>query len=213
MERLMRKTILASAIATLAVAGPALADNFSYNILELGLVGATVDDQGGDLDTEGGGLSLGASVEFTPNIYGFLNLSGVTHDLKYYDESFDIGQGGLGIGFNLPLASSLDLVSGVSLQSLRMETDFDTFSGNGYGLNVGLRGGGGRLEWNVGLEYIDIDFDLPDDEAFSASDTMFKAGFRYKFTRLFALGLDVAGNGDDETRALVAFRWNFNDRD
>jgi opacity protein-like surface antigen len=208
----MRKTILAGAVATLAMAGPAAADNFSYNILELGLVATAVDDQGGDLDTEGGGLSLGASVEFTPNVFGFLNLSGATHDLKYYDESFDIGQGGLGIGFNLPLAQSLDLVSGVSLQTLRMETDFDTFSGSGYGLNVGLRGGGGRLEWNVGLEYVDIDFDLPDGEAFSASDTLFKAGFRYKFTQLFALGVDVAGNGDDETRGILAFRWNFNDR-
>jgi hypothetical protein len=65
----------------------------------------------------------------------------------------------------------------------------------------------------VGLEYIDVDIDLSDEEAFSASDTMIKAGIRYKFTRLFALGQYVACNGDDDTRAIVAFRWNFNDRD
>jgi hypothetical protein len=103
-------------------------------------------------------------------------------------------------------------LAGVSLQRLRMETDFDTFSGNGYGLHLGLRGGTGRFEWNAGLEYTDVNFDLPDEEGFDASDTMFQAGFRYKFTPLFALGLDIAGNGDDEASATLAFRWNFNDR-
>ena len=74
-----------------------------------------------------------------------------------------------------------------------------------------VRGGTGRLEWKVGMEYVDLDFD-DDEGGFDARDTMFNAGFRYRFTRLFALGLDVAGNGDDETSATVAFRWNFADR-
>lgn len=209
----MRKIILSGAVAALTLAAQAQADNFSYNILELGLVGTTVDDQSGDLDTEGGGLSLDASVELTPNVFGFLELSRTTHEFKYYDDQFDIGRSALGVGFNFPLGRGLDLVSGVSLQKLRMDSDFDAFSGYGYGLHLGLRGGTGRLEWKAGLEYVDIDFDLAGDEGFDARDTMFKAGFRYRFTRLFALGLDVAGNGDDETRAAVAFRWNFADRD
>lgn len=207
----MRKTIACGAIAAL-MAGPALADNFSYNQIELGLSGSTVDDQASDLDAEGGGLSLNASAEFTPNVFGFIDVSGTRYDLKYYDEHFDIGRGGVGIGFNFPLARGLDLVSGASLQRVRMESEFDTFSGNGYGLHLGLRGGGGRFEWHAGLDYTDVNFDLPEDEGFEASDTMFQAGFRYNFTRLFALGLDVAGNGDDETSATVAFRWTFNDR-
>lgn len=208
----MRKISIAAALASAALAGPALADNFSYNLIELGLTGSTVDDQGGDLDAEGSGLSFAASAEFTPNVFGFIDLSGNRYDLKYYDEHFDIGRGGLGLGFNYPLGRGLDLVTGVSLQRLRTETDFDTFSGNGYGLHLGLRGGTGRIEWNAGLEYTDVNFDLPDGEGFDASDTMFQAGFRYKFTPLFALGLDIAGNGDDETSATLAFRWNFNDR-
>jgi hypothetical protein len=207
----MRKTLACGALAAL-FAGPALADNFSYNMLELGLIGSTVDDQGSDLDAEGGGLSLRASAEFTPHVFGFIDLAGTRYDLKYYDENFNIGQGGLGIGFNYPLGRGLDLVTGASLQRVRMETDFDTFSGNGYGLHLGLRGGGGRIEWNAGLDYTDVNFDLSEDEDFDASDTMFRAGFRYNFTPLFSLGLDLAGNGDDETRAVVAFRWTFNDR-
>lgn len=207
----MRKTIACGALAAL-MAGPALADNFSYNMIELGLLGTTVDDQGSDLDAEGGGLSFRGSAEFTPNVFGFVDLSSTRYELKYYDEHFDIGRGGLGVGFNFPLGSGLDLVTGASLQRVRMQSEFDTFSGNGYGLHLGLRGGSGRFEWHAGLDYTDVDFDLPGDEAFDASDTMFGAGFRYHFTRLFSLGLDVAGNGDDEARAAVAFRWTFNDR-
>lgn len=207
----MRKIVL-PALAAAAFAAPAMADNFSYNILELGITGTTVDDQSGDLDTEGGGLSLDASVELTPNLFGFLDLSSTTHEFKYYDEEFDIGRGAIGLGVNFPLAPGLDLVSGASLQRLRMESDLDSFSGYGYGLHLGLRGGTGRLEWKVGMEYVDLDFD-DSEGGFDARDTMFNAGFRYRFTRLFALGLDVAGNGDDETSATVAFRWNFADRD
>ena len=204
-------TKIAATLAAMALAAPALADNFSYNLIDLGIVGSTVDDQGGDLDAEGGGISFGASAEFTPNVFGFINLSSTRYDLKYYDEHFDIGRGGLGIGFAYPLGRGLDLVTGASLQRLRMETDLDTFSGNGYGLHLGLRGGSGRVEWHAGLEYTDINFDLPGEEGFDASDTMFQAGFRYRFTRLFSLGLDLAGNGDDETRATLGFRWTFGD--
>lgn len=208
----MRKSIACGAIAAL-LAGPAMAaDNFSYNMIELGIIGSTVDDQGGDLDAEGGGLSFSGSVELTPNVFGFVDLANTRYELKYYDEEFDIGRGALGVGLNYPLGRGLDLVTGVSLQRLRMENDFDTFSGNGYGLHLGLRGGSGRLEWNAGLKYVDVNFDLPDDEGFDASDTMFQAGFRYNFTPMFGLGLDIAGNGDDETNALLAFRWTFSDR-
>lgn len=208
----MRKNAVALGALAALLAGPALADNFSYNTLELGLVGTNVDDQASDLDTEGGGLALTGSVEFTPNLFGFADLRSTRHELKYYDEHFDIGQAAIGLGFNVPLGTGLDLYSGVSLQRLRMETDFDTFSGNGYGLHLGLRGDAGRVEWNVGLKYLDLDFDLPEDAAFSARDTMFQAGFRYRFTRVFAMGLDLAGNGDDETSAVLAFRWTFADR-
>lgn len=207
----MRKTMACGALAAMLMAGPALADNFSYNMLELGLTGSTVDDQSGDLDAEGGGLSLRASAEFTPHVFGFLDLAGTRYDLKYYDEDFNISQGGLGLGFNYPLGRGLDLVAGASLQRVRTETDFDAFSGNGYGLHLGLRGGAGRIEWNAGFDYTDVDFDLG-EESFDASDTMFRAGFRYNFTPLFSMGLDLAGNGDDETRGVIAFRWTFNDR-
>jgi len=209
----MRKTVLPGAVAALVLAAPAMADNFSYNILEFGIVGSSVDDQSGDLDTEGHGLSLDASVELTPNLFGFLELSRVSHEFKYYEDGFDIGRGALGAGVNFPLAAGLDLVAGASVQKLRMESEFDAFSGYGYGLNLGLRGGAGKLEWTVGMEYVDLDFDLSGDESFDAADTMFNAGLRYRFTRLFALGLDVAGNGDDEASAAVAFRWNFANRD
>lgn len=206
-----RHVIPASIAAAVLASTPALADNFSYNQIELGIVGTTVDDQGGDFDTEGGGLKLRGSVEFTPNLFGFADLSSQRHELKYYDEHFDISRAALGVGFNYPLGRGLDLVTSASLQRLRTESEVDTFSGNGYGLYLGLRGGAGRVEWHAGLEYSDFDFDLGGEDDFDASDTMFSAGFRYQFTPTFSLGLDLAGNGDDETSATLAFRWTFSD--
>lgn len=200
-------------LAALAlVSTPAIADNFSYNLIELGFTGTTVDDQGGDLDAEGGGLTLRGSAEFSPHVFGFFNLASSRYELKYYDEHLDIGRGALGIGFNYPLADRLDLVAGASLQRLRTETLVDTFSGNGYGLHLALRGGAGRLEWHAGLEYSDFDFDVG-NQSFDVDDTMFQAGFRYNFTPLFSLGLDLATNGDDESSGTLAFRWSFADRD
>lgn len=209
----MRKFVAVGALGAL-MAGPVLAaDNFSYNQIELGLIGTSVDDEAGDLDTEGGGLSLAASVEFTPNVFGFINLSSVRHEFKYYDEDFDIGRAGIGVGFNLPLTQRLDLVSGISLEGLRLDDGIDEIDGSGYGLNLGLRGGGGRsrFEWNVGLKYVDLKFDDENGD-FSLDDTFLTGGFRYSFTRTFALGLDLSSNGDDESSALVAFRWTFADR-
>ena len=52
----MRKSVLHGAIAALVLAAPAMADNFSYNVIDFGLIRSDVDDQSGDLDTRGSGL-------------------------------------------------------------------------------------------------------------------------------------------------------------
>jgi hypothetical protein len=97
-------------------------------------------------------------------------------------------------------------VSGVALQRLRLEDEFDNaINEQGYGLNVGLRGmAGQRLQWNVGMNYVDYgdDFD----------DTSWIAGFRYYFTRTFAMGIDVGSTDKDQGQGLIAFRWDIGNR-
>jgi hypothetical protein len=207
MEHIMRKSLALSALASLAVAGPVLASDISYTYVEGTLIGESIDDPSGDDDIEGSGLGLTGSVELSKHLFGFMNLSGTEYEYKNFDDSdFSAGRLGLGIGLHFPLGKNLDLVGAVSLQRLRLEDEFDNaINEQGHGWDIGLRGmAGQRLQWNVGLNYVDYgdDFD----------DTGWTAGFRYYFTRTFAAGLDVASTDKDQGQALIAFRWDIGNR-
>jgi hypothetical protein len=204
MEVDMRKSLAVPALAALALAGPVMAGNFSYNMLELGLIGDNIDDPNGNEDLEGSGASISGSWALGSNLFGFANLSGTDYRYRHYSDSdFKAGQFQLGLGFHVPLTSQLDVVSGASLQRLRLEDNYNnSLNESGYGLNVGLRGlAGRRFEWTARMNYIDL--------GDGGDDTSWTAGFRYYFTRLFAMGLDVGSTGKNEANALIAFRWDF----
>jgi Outer membrane protein beta-barrel domain len=203
----MRKSLAVPAMAALALTGPVMAGDLSYNMLEVGLIGDTIDDPNGNEDLQGSGASIGGSWEFGPSMFGFANLSGTDYEYRHYSDSdFKAGQFQLGLGFHVPLSSRLDLVSGASLQRLRLEDDFNnTLNESGYGLNVGLRGLiGRRFEWTGRLNYVDF--------GDGGDDTSWTAGFRYYFTPLFAMGLDLGSTDKNEANALIAFRWDFGNR-
>lgn len=203
----MRKLLAVPALASLALAGPVMAGDLSYNMLELGLIGDTIDDPNGNEDLQGSGASIAGSWAFSPNMFGFANLSATDYKYQHYSDSdFTAGQFQLGLGFHVPLGSQLDLVSGASLQRLRLEDNYNnSLNERGYGLNVGLRGlVGRRFEWAARLNYIDL--------GNGGDDTSWTAGFRYYFTRLFAMGLDVGSTDKNEANALIALRWDFGNK-
>lgn len=195
----MHKSIAAGAVAAL-LAGPALADGFSYNNLELGFIGTEIEDFDTAGDIEGDGLSIGGSVEFGAGIHGFGSVSGVE-----YEDILDVGTLSLGLGFNHALAPQLDLFSGISYERLKFELDgFDDLVEEGFGLTAGLRGRiGERIELKAGLKYADYGDGL--------DDTTILAGGRYYFTRNFAAGLDYTENDDGDTW-ILALRYDFGDR-
>jgi hypothetical protein len=203
----MGKSLALCAISALALASPVMAGDFSYNTLELGLYGESIDDPNGDEGIDGSGMIVSGSWAFSPGIFGFASLSGIDYEYRNYDDrDFTLGQLQFGVGFHVPLSSQVDLVSGVSLQRLRLEDDYNyTLNENGYGLNVGLRGlAGNRFEWTAGLKYVDL--------GEGQDDTSWTAGFRYHFTRLFSMGLDIGSTDRDQGSALIGFRWDFGNR-
>lgn len=195
----MRKSLVAGAIAAL-LAGPALADGFSYNNIELGFVDTEIEDFDEFGDIEGDGLSIGGSVEFGPGIHGFGKVTGLE-----FEDILDVGMLSLGLGFNHSLAPQLDLFSGISYERLKFEYDgFDDIVEEGYGLTAGLRGRiGERIELSAGLKYADYGDDL--------DDTTVMLGGRYYFTRNFAAGLDYNENDDGDTW-ILSLRYDFGNR-
>ena len=195
----MRNSAVIGAVAAL-LAGPALADGFSYNNIEASFISTEIEDIEPGVDLEGDGFGISGSVEFGPTIHGFASVSGTE-----YEDVIDVGALSLGLGFNTSLAPALDLVTGISYERLKVE--FDDFGGNreeGVGLSAGLRGRvGDRLELSAGLKYNYFDEDV--------DDTTIVAGGRYYFSRAFAVGLDYSENDDGDTWAL-AFRYDFGNR-
>jgi len=204
----MRKSVALSAIAALSLAGPAMADGFSYNYIEGGLGSSELEIEGlsGNADGEGG--YLGGSGELSKHLFGFINGTSME-----YEDVLRITSSSLGLGFNWALGPNLDLVSTLSVDRIELKVDGDAEDEDGYGLGVGLRGRiGERFEWTVGGKYRDIDV---------TKIATFNLGGRYYFTPRFALGAEVIANEyeDDETSdtldesiVMVTFRYDFGTR-
>ena len=207
----MRKTLVLPALAALALAGPAVADNLSYTYLEGGLFGDSIDDpDGNQFDLRGSGLDLKASWAINRALFGFANLSGTEYEYRNEptdDYDFSAGKLGVGLGVHFPIGRRVDVVTGFSLQRLRLENDSDntTLNEDGWGLDLGLRGMiGERLQWTVSWHNVDYGRDN--------EDSSWSTGFRYYFTRTFAMGLDFATTDENQASGLIAFRWDVGNR-
>lgn len=204
----MRKSVALPAIAALALAGPAMADGFSYNYIEGGLGSSELEIDGLSGNADGDGGFLGGAVEFGAHAFGFVNGTSLE-----YEDVFTVSSASLGVGFNWALSPNIDLVSGLSFERVKLKVDGDSASEDGYGIGVGLRGRiGQRFEWTVGGKYRDID---------ETKLGTFSIGGRYFITPRFAMGLDLIGNNyeDDETGeefdesiAMLTFRYDFGRR-
>lgn len=224
----MRGSSICCAMAALFLAGQAMAqDQLSYNKVDVGLVGASFAGASGE-DPAGGGIDINGSWEFASHVFGFGELSAIGYEYPDDEDSrssFAIGNFELGVGFNATLAPSLDLVAGLSWRSLAEAYDLDddddeqTYTARGVGVALGLRGLiGRRFAWEAGLKYAKLD---NDDDDIEFAVTSLKSGFRYQFTRLIGVGVDVGINGYDSDLRIAAdeitvaamFRLQFDDRD
>jgi hypothetical protein len=192
----MRKYLVLGTLMAFGAGGTAVAaEGISYNLLEVGYVSNEIDAFGLD----GSGFGLSGSFEFNERVFGFASI--VDAD---YDQGSDLSTTAVsvGVGFAWPLGSTVDLVSGVAYEQVRLHVDGGgSATEKGFSLNTGLRGRlGESMELSGGVKYIDFGDGL--------DDFTLGAGGRYYFTPAFAAGIDVSDN-DDGTAWMVSLRYDF----
>jgi hypothetical protein len=216
MEFYMRKQIaLSAAVALGVVSAPVFAD-FSYSNVDVSYVKGDLNNlDGGEgvIDADGDGFSLAGSAAFSENLFGFVSFASLSLDDFALDGVSVSAPGAkvkvepltIGVGFHWPLADSVDFVSGVSYERLKVSaTDgVDGFSDseNGYGISAGLRGRlGESLELTGTLKYLDL----------GDSEFVYSIGGRYYFTEAFAAGIDYS-KYDDVNLGIwgIALRYDF----
>jgi opacity protein-like surface antigen len=190
----MRKHLALGAVLALGLGTQAFAaDGFSYNLIEGGYIRGEIED----FDLKGDGFSIGGSLEFGENMFGFASVN----DIDYGGISSNLFN--VGLGFNWALSPNMDLVSGVSWERIEAKASGVSASDDGIGVNVGLRGRVDRLELTGTVKYSD----------FGQSSNGFTLGAsgRYYFTDAFAVGPDISHN-DDGTNWGISFRYDFGKR-
>jgi len=153
----MRKYIALGTLFALGASASAVAEGFSYNLLEVGYVSNEIDD----FNLEGNGSTLSGSFEFNERVFGFASL--VDADYNHHS-GVSTHAVSAGVGFAWPLGTGLDLVSGVAYEHLRPHVDGQgSANDEGYSLNAGLRSRVAQsLELTGGVKYTDLGHGLDD---------------------------------------------------
>lgn len=203
----MRKHLVLSTAAVLALVGQAQAAEMSYSYVQGDLLRPELRAGGGS--ETGSGLGIEGSFAFGPRMFGITRIdsdkySGGGASIRFTNSS-------LGLGGRVPLGSVVDFIGTASLESVKVRVsdgvDSVSDSVSGWGLAAGVRGQAGeKLQWNAGLKYRDID-DI--DSIISVT-----AGGRYYVTPAFALGLDLTSRQYDEDildfkEAILSFNFRY----
>jgi len=123
----MKRSLFALALLAALPFAASAADGISYNYVEGGYARTNTDV----LDADG--WALNGSVAFHDNFHVF----GGFQKQEFDDTNFDFDQYHIGVGYNHPIASKVDLVTRVAYEKLDAGNAFDV---DGYSTEVGVRG-------------------------------------------------------------------------
>ena len=188
----MRKHLALGAALALGFGTHAFAaEGFSYSNAEIGYASTEISGVDGD------GLTLGLSVGFAKNFFGFAGYNDFS-----YDGGFSSNQLTAGVGFHWPLNDKIDLVTGLSYEDWEVKASgIGSASDDGFGLGAGLRGRlSEKFELSGGGKYIDL--------GGGSDDIIWMAAAHYYFTPKFALGADIS-DGDSGTTFGIKLRYDF----
>jgi len=171
----------------LAAAGVSSADEFSYDLFNIGYGIVEFDD----IDVDGDGVGVDGSFAIADNYHLFAN-----YQVGDFDFNIDSTSYGLGIGYNRPVSDVVDLVARLSYEYVELDAPgFQAVDDNGFGLGVGIRfNATEQLELNAGLQYIDL--------SDSGDDTGFNAAALYNFNDVFSATLSGEWNDDASAYTL-----------
>lgn len=189
-----RKTLAA---AFVLLAGPALAEEISYNFIEIGYQRITIDNVLGDQDIDGDGFEIAAAVELGE--HWFL---AADYSQGSFDYGIDLDQALVGAGFHVGMTPATDFYAALSY--VRVESAISGFGSDdedGYGITAGVRGlVTERFELQADITYIDFGDD-GDVTAYGVSGT-------YNFTPRFAGAINI--EVEDEAKGYgVGLRYYF----
>jgi hypothetical protein len=167
----------------------AVAEDLNYTFIQGSYGQMEVDD----VDVDGDGFGIEGSVALTDRFHLFGGYT--TADMDF---GVDLNQLEAGVGFNSPIAETVDLIASLAYVSAEVEVPgFGSIDDSGYGLGLGLRAMVTPvLEVNGDIQYVDF--------GDGGDDTGFGAGFLYSFTERFAAGLSGDWSDDFSSYQLNA---------
>jgi len=188
--------------------GLALGEEASYSYLEAGALHHDVDHLG-----SGNGVALAGSLAFGEHWHGFVSYQDSDRDYV------DIRYNRAGIGYRLPLDSGWDLIARLSYES----SDYDPLGdGDGYGVEVAVRGALGTIDLEAGVRMRDLDVNsnivciaihpTPPPCAFmndqQGTDTrgFVNLGWRFNSNWSLVLSGEAGGKGN---QVFIGPRWSF----
>jgi len=205
----MKRTTIALLAALAATPMAANADDLSYTWLEAGYLRSDRDSLG-----SGNGVALRGSGAITDNLHAFAAYERSNQD------SADLSNWRIGVGYNLAVSDNIDLVARVGYE----KADYDLLGdGNGYGIEVGVRAAlGSNFEASAGVRHADLNLDsntvcvavVPTPPAcrFSADEdggnTAFFVGGQYKFNPQWGVVAEASFSSNDN-RVFVGPRISF----
>jgi Ax21 family sulfation-dependent quorum factor len=209
----MKRSLLAlTLLAALPFAAAAQdSSGLNYNYVEGGYVATNLDNDNGDIDADGFGGNASVALSDNFHLFGGFNTQDTdTFDLfETQDETnTDINQWRIGLGYNLPIAASTDLVARAAYE--KFEIDDVTINGqtyevgegdDGYSAEVGVRTAfTNNFEGHAFAGYEDFGND--------ADDFYGRVGALVKFNPSWGISGDVKfADGDTQWFVGPRFSW------
>jgi len=169
----------------------AMAEDMSYNYVDLAYVDQDIDGVGPSAD----GFGLRGSIGFAENWLAFAEYSSTSV------QGVDIEQIAVGFGGHYGLTDQLDLVGRVGYFEINLDSGPFSADDDGYLLDLGLRGQVTEgVELEGGVRYTDL--------SDGGDDTALFVGGRFHFNKTWAVGAEYQ-SGDDLSNLLAYVRASF----